>query len=50
MLICQNDLSADDLNFRELVDSPKISTINVEDPGRNRSLHRRHSVIPAKLE
>lgn len=40
MLICQNDLIADDSNFKELVASMAISTINVEDPGRNRLLHR----------
>ena len=40
MLICQNDASADDADFRDLVQLPEISSINVEDPGRNRSLHR----------
>lgn len=40
MLICQNNVSADDADFRDLVQLQGISAINVEDPGRNRSLHR----------
>lgn len=40
MLICQNNVSADDADFRGLVQLQEISAINVEDPGRNRSLHR----------
>jgi hypothetical protein len=40
MLICQNDVSADEQSFRDLAQLPEISAINVEDPGRNRSLHR----------
>lgn len=40
MLICQNDIRDDDENFRSLAESVAISLINVEDPGRNRSLNR----------
>jgi hypothetical protein len=40
MLICQNDLSVDDEDFKALVESDAIQSINVEDPGRNRALHR----------
>ncbi len=40
MLICQNDVSADDADFRNLVQLAKIEAINIEDPGRNRALHR----------
>ncbi|NOX66360.1 MAG: sce7725 family protein [Chlorobi bacterium] len=40
MLICQNDVSADDNDFLDLVRQPEISSINVEDPGRNRALNR----------
>jgi hypothetical protein len=40
MIICQNDVSTDDQDFIRLVQQPKISSINVEDPGRNRALNR----------
>jgi hypothetical protein len=40
MIICQNDISADDLEFRQLVTQNAISKINLSDPNRNRSLHR----------
>lgn len=40
MIICQNDISADDTKFRNLVTHTAISTINLSDPYRNRSLHR----------
>ena len=40
MIICQNDVSADDQDFANLVQQEEISSINVEDPGRNRTLDR----------
>lgn len=40
MIICQNDISADDLEFNQLVSRNEITKINVSDPNRNRSLHR----------
>lgn len=40
MLICQNDLREDDVNFQKLAESKAISFINIEDPGRNRALNR----------
>lgn len=40
MLISQNDISANDGEFSSLVNLTSIESITVEDPGRNRSLHR----------
>ncbi len=40
MLICQNDVNADEQDFERLVQQAEISSINVEDPGRNRALNR----------
>jgi hypothetical protein len=40
MLICGNDVSSDDPNFRELCELSEVKIINVEDPGRNRDLNR----------
>jgi len=40
MIICQNDISSEDLEFRQLVEQATITSINVNDPNRNRSLHR----------
>ena len=40
LLICQNDINADDPDFRMLAEMDEISAFNVEDPGRNRSLDR----------
>lgn len=40
MLICPNDISAEDIGFKKLVDKPEITTINISDPNKNRSLHR----------
>ncbi|MDP3443718.1 MAG: sce7725 family protein [Ignavibacteria bacterium] len=40
MIICQNDISADDLEFSQLVSKNEITKINVTAPNRNRSLHR----------
>jgi len=40
MVICQNDISSEDLKFRQLVEKAEITSINVSDPNRNRTLHR----------
>jgi hypothetical protein len=40
MLISPNDISNGDIDFTTLVNSASITAITVEDPGRNRSLHR----------
>lgn len=40
MLICQNDISTTDDDFINIVNSPEITAITVNDPGRNRSLDR----------
>ena len=40
MLICHNDVNADNSEFKELVELDGITAINIEDPGRNRSLDR----------
>lgn len=40
MIVCQNDVDSDDLGFRQLVTKNEVSSINVSDPNRNRSLHR----------
>lgn len=40
MIICQNDASVEDAELSELVEKDEVSSINVEDPNRNRSLHR----------
>ena len=40
MVICQNDISSEDLEFRGLVERAEISSINVSDPNKNRTLHR----------
>ena len=40
MIICQNDISSEDLEFRQLVGQATITSINVNDPNRNRSLDR----------
>ena len=40
MIICQNDVSADDNDFANLVQQEEVSSINIEDPGRNRALDR----------
>ncbi len=39
MLICENDVNPDEPNFARLVKQDEISSINVEDPGRNRALN-----------
>lgn len=40
MIICQNDVNSDDLEFRQLVERPEISHINISNPDRNRTLNR----------
>ncbi len=40
MVICQNDISSEDFEFRGLVERAEISSINVSDPNKNRTLHR----------
>jgi len=40
MIICQNDISSEDLEFRRLVEQPEIAAITVNDPNKNRTLHR----------
>lgn len=40
MIVCQNDVDPDDLGFRQLVTKNEVSSINVSDPNKNRSLHR----------
>lgn len=39
MIICSNDIQLND-DFKRLVELPNISSITVEDPGRNRELSR----------
>lgn len=40
MIICQNDVNPDDSEFKQLVAKAEVSAINVNDPNRNRTLHR----------
>jgi hypothetical protein len=40
MLICKNDINENDENFRVLAQLERVTVINIEDPSRNRSLHR----------
>ena len=40
MIICQNDVSSEDIEFRQLVGQAEITSINVNDPNRNRTLQR----------
>lgn len=40
MLICTNDINEDDQEFKKIAELNQITIINVEDPTRNRSLHR----------
>lgn len=40
MIICQNNVNPDDLDFKELLARNEISSIIVSDPTRNRALHR----------
>lgn len=40
MLICKNDINENDEEFRTLVQLEQITVINIEDPSRNRGLHR----------
>lgn len=40
MIICQNDVSPDDSEFKQLVDRTEVSHINISAPDRNRTLNR----------
>jgi hypothetical protein len=40
MIICQNDISSEDSEFKRLVEKTEICSINVSDPNKNRTLHR----------
>jgi hypothetical protein len=40
MLICKNDILENDQEFKILAELPQVTVINIEDPTRNRSLHR----------
>lgn len=40
MIICQSDVDPDDLGFKQLVAKNEVSSINVSDHNRNRTLHR----------
>ena len=40
LIICQNDVNPDDLEFRQLVSKNEVTSLNVSDPNRNRNLHR----------
>ena len=40
MLICKNDISENDEEFRTLAQLAQVRVINIEDPARNRALHR----------
>jgi hypothetical protein len=40
MLICENDIEGDNTNFQSIAESPSVTIITVNDPGRNRSLNR----------
>ncbi len=40
MIVCQNDISSEDSEFKQLVEKVEITAINVSDPNRNRTLHR----------
>lgn len=40
MIICQNDVNPDDSEFKQLVAKVEVSSVNLNDPNRNRTLHR----------
>ncbi|GDX73383.1 hypothetical protein LBMAG40_00400 [Cyanobium sp.] len=40
MIICQNDTSSEDIQFKRLVEKTEVCSITVSDPNKNRSLHR----------
>lgn len=40
MIICKNDISANDEEFKSLAELEQVTVINIEDPTRNRELHR----------
>lgn len=40
MIICQSDVSPDDSEFKKLVEKVEVSAVNVNEPNRNRALHK----------
>lgn len=40
MLICKNDIRENDEEFKTLAQLEQVTVINIEDPSRNRALHR----------
>ena len=40
MLICKNDIRENDEDFKTLARLEQVTVINIEDPSRNRALHR----------
>jgi hypothetical protein len=40
MLICKNDIRENDEEFKILAQLEQVTVINIEDPSRNRALHR----------
>ncbi len=40
LIICQNDVNADSIDFTQLAELTQVTAFNVEDPGRNRRLSR----------
>ncbi|WKV14029.1 sce7725 family protein [Marivirga harenae] len=40
MIICQNDVDANSIDFTQLAELRQVTAFNVEDPGRNRRLRR----------
>lgn len=40
LVLCQNDVNPDDIGFRQLVGKNEVSSIEVSDPNRSRTLHR----------
>lgn len=40
MLICKNDISENDEEFKNLAQLEQVTVINIEDPSRNRALNR----------
>ena len=40
MLLCPNDVNENDIDFRTLAQLKGIKAITIEDPGKNRTLHR----------
>lgn len=40
LLVCQNEINADDQDFKKLIENEKVNCISVELPDRNRTLNR----------